>query len=142
MRKKTEIPTKELDEGKINIISIVDVSFVLVIFCMATMNLMLTAGINVLETRAGAAKGKTALSENVSIRLTKNQDVFVDNQKIDPADLFSVLAARIPDTKDKMVIITADDENTCDQVVGILDVSRKSGAKRLALMQNPASSGS
>ena len=141
MRKKREIANKELEDGKINIISIVDVSFVLVIFCMATMNLMLTAGINVLETRAGAASGKAALNENVAVKLTKDNRVFVDNQQINPTDLFRELAIKLPNTKDKMVIITADDENTCDQVVEILDISRKSGAKRLALMQNTVGKG-
>ena len=135
MRKKKRVPVKELGNGTINIISIVDVSFVLVIFCMTTMNLMLSAGINVLETRAGASSGKAALSENVSIKLTKENQIFVDNKQVDPINLFRELATKIPNTKDKMVIITADDENTCEQVVNILDVSRKSGAKRLALMQ-------
>jgi biopolymer transport protein ExbD len=140
MRKKKRIPAKELGEGTINIISIVDVSFVLVIFCMTTMNLMLSAGINVLETRAGAASGKAALSENVSIKLTKENKIFVDNQAVDQINLFRELATKLPNTKDKMVIITADDENTCEQVVDILDISRKSGAKRLALMQGSGSS--
>ena len=140
MRKKRQVVAKELGEGTINIISIVDVSFVLVIFCMTTMNLMLSAGINVLETKAGASRGKTALSENVSIKLTRQNKIYINNQAVDPINLFRELAMRIPQTKDKMVIITADSENTCEQVVDILDISRKSGAKRLALMQGAVSS--
>jgi|GEM_PF-3897677 len=139
MRKKKDLQNRELDEGKINIISIVDVSFVLVIFCMVTMNLVLTAGINVLETKAGAAKGKAALSENVSIKLTKDNKIFIDNKLVNPIDLFRELATKIPQTKDKMVIITADDENTCGQIVDLLDISKKSGARRLALMQGLSS---
>ena len=141
MRRKKKIPAKELEEGKINIISIVDVSFVLVIFCMCTMNLMLSAGINVMHTKAGASQGKAAVSENVSLKLTKENKIFLDNEQVDEQNLFRELALKLPRTKDKMVIITADDENTCEQVVELLDVSRKSGAKRLALMQNPASKG-
>ena len=135
MSKKRQVVAKELGEGTINIISIVDVSFVLVIFCMTTMNLMLSAGINVLQTKAGASSGKAALSENVSVKLTRDNKLYIDNQSVDPINLFRELAIRIPNTKDKMVIITADNENTCEQVVDILDISRKSGAKRLALMQ-------
>ncbi len=139
MSRKKHIPTKELDEGKINIISIVDVSFVLVIFCMCTMNLMLSAGINVMHTKAGASQGKAAVSENVSIKLTKDNKIFVNNELVDEQNLLRELSVKIPMSKDRMVIITADDENTCEQVVELLDVSRKSGAKRLALMQNPKS---
>jgi biopolymer transport protein ExbD len=135
MRKKKATHQKELAAGTINIISLVDVSFVLVIFCMATMSLVLTAGINVLETKAGAGKGKAALTENISIKMTKDNKIYLNNQPIDQYDLFRELSEKIPNTKDKMVIISADDENTCEQVVEILDISRKSGAKRLALMQ-------
>ncbi len=135
-RKKRDLKDRELGEGEINIISIVDVSFVLVIFCMVTMNLVLTAGINVLETKAGAATGKVTVKENISLTLTKDERILVDGQQVDRAHLFRELAVRLPKTKDKMVIITADNDNKCDNVVDILDISKKAGARRLALMNN------
>jgi biopolymer transport protein ExbD len=142
MRRKQGTSARELEQGEVNIIPIVDVSFCLVIFCLTTMNLMLTAGINVLESRAGASSGKAALSENISVRLTAENKIYVDNKEVPEYELFRELAVRIPKTKDGMVIITADERNTCEQVVDILDVSKKSGAKRLALMQNAPAVGS
>jgi len=137
MRRKRRANTdRELGEGEINIISIVDVSFVLVIFCMVTMSLVLTAGINVLETKAGAATGKATLSENISITLTKDDKILIDSQQVDPDKLFTELAKRLPGTKDKMVILTADENSKCEKVVDILDISKKAGAQRLALMNN------
>ena len=136
MRRNKEVPTRELEQGEVNIIPIVDVSFVLVIFCMVTMNLMLTAGINVLESKAGASSGKVALKENISINLTKEGKIYVDNKIVGSDKLFRELAILLPRTKDKMVIVTADDSNRCEEVVDILDISKKSGAKRLALMRD------
>jgi biopolymer transport protein ExbD len=141
--RKRDSKDRELDEGEVNIIPIVDVSFVLVIFCMVTMNLILTAGINVLETKAGAATGKATLKENISITLTKDDKILIDNQQVEPDNLFRELAERIPGTKDRMVILTADENSKCERVVDILDISKKSGAQRLALMNNtePAAAG-
>lgn len=135
-RRKLEAKDRELGEGEVNIISIVDVSFVLVIFCMVTMNLILTAGINVLETKAGAATGKVTLKENIAVTLTKDDKILVDGQQVGEDALFRELALKMPQTKDRMVIITADDKSRCEKVVDILDVSKKAGAHRLALMNN------
>jgi biopolymer transport protein ExbD len=136
MRRKRDLKDRDLAEGEINIISIVDVSFVLVIFCMVTMNLVLTSGINVLETKSGAATGKATMKENISIKLTQDNKIFIDDRQVEMSELPHELAISLPKTKDKMVIITADDNNRCEQVVDILDISKKSGAQRLALMNN------
>lgn len=136
MRKKGSTKDRPLADGEINIISIVDVSFVLVIFCMLTINLVLTAGINVLETKSGASKGKATVSENISIKLTEDNKVFLDGAQVEMSKLSGELALKLPKTKDKMVIITANDNNRCEQVVDILDLSKKAGALRLALMNN------
>jgi biopolymer transport protein ExbD len=136
MSRKRDLKDRDLAEGEINIISIVDVSFVLVIFCMVTMNLVLTSGINVLETKSGAATGKATMKENISIKLTQDNKIFLDDKQVEMIDLSHELVMALPKTKDKMVIITADDSNRCEQVVDILDISKKSGALRLALMNN------
>ena len=137
-RRRNESKDRELEVGTINIISIVDVSFVLVIFCMATMSLAMSAGINVLETKGGAGStGKTAVSENVTVRITNESIIYVDDKEVTHEELSRVLMKKIPNTEDKMVIIKADEENSCEQVVRLLDISRKCGAERLALMQNP-----
>ena len=66
MSKKYHSTVPELPLGEVNIIPIVDVSFCLVIFCLVAMNIMLTAGINVVHARAGAPAGR-------GVRLRKYQ---------------------------------------------------------------------
>jgi biopolymer transport protein ExbD len=134
MKKKQSVTNRELPVGEINIIPIVDVSFCLVIFCLVTMNIMLTAGINVLESRAGAGAGRTTMRENVSVTLTKDNRLLVDNKETAPQELFRQLALLLPKTKDSAVVLSADESATCEQVVDILDIAKKSGAKRLVLM--------
>jgi biopolymer transport protein ExbD len=100
------------------------------------MNIMLTAGINVMETKAGVSRGKAALKDNISLRLTKDDKIFLDNKEVEPNRLLPALAAVLPSTKDGMVIISADDDVRCEKVVDVLDMSKKCGARKLALMQN------
>jgi biopolymer transport protein ExbD len=139
MRRRANTPDRDLPIGEVNIIPIVDVSFCLVIFCMVTMNIMLTAGINVLESRGGASTGKASLQENIAVQLTRENKIFVNSKEVRYDELFRELAISLPKTKDKMVILTCDNSNSCEQVVNVLDISKKSGAERLALVQNPDS---
>jgi biopolymer transport protein ExbD len=131
---------KELPPGQVNIMSLVDVSFVLVIFCLAALNINVTSGINVMESKAGVTKAKAVLSENVSITLKSNGAIYINDKRVVDStyELMKQLSVLIPSTRDGMVIVKADDSNKCDQVVDILDIARKSGAKKLVLMRGVA----
>ncbi|MGA2090424.1 MAG: biopolymer transporter ExbD [Endomicrobiales bacterium] len=137
MKKTYNSAVSELPVGEINIIPIVDVSFCLVIFCLVAMNIMLTAGINVLEAKTGGQSAPIVAHDNVSVILTQDNKILLNNHEIAPVDLPGQLAALIPATKDKMVLVTAHESNTCEQVVNILDIAKKCGAQRLALVNNP-----
>lgn len=137
MSKKYHSTVPELPLGEVNIIPIVDVSFCLVIFCLVAMNIMLTAGINVVHARAGAPAGRASVSENILVTLTQDNRILVNNSEIPAADLSSRLAALLPATRDKMVLVRAQDTTRCEQVVDVLDTAKKSGAQRLVLMNNP-----
>jgi biopolymer transport protein ExbD len=137
MIKKNQSVINELPLGEINIIPIVDVSFCLVIFCLVAMNIMLTAGINVSGAKIGVRSGTAAGGENVSVILTQDNRILVNNHEVAPVDLAGRFLALLPATKDKMVTITAHESNRCEQVVDVLDLAKKCGAQRLVLMNNP-----
>lgn len=118
----------------INITPLVDVSLVLVIIFMAIAPFALSAGIKVLESRASAAVGKVSASENVSLRLYKDGKVTLNGQAVDPLLLGQRLAQALATSKDKMVLLSADDENKVGEVVEVLDLAKQSGAEKLAIM--------
>ncbi|MFC1501336.1 ExbD/TolR family protein [Elusimicrobiota bacterium] len=132
-RKKEE----SLALGDINVTAVVDISFSLVIFCMLSINLILTAGINVMESKIGASVGRTAAKQNISIKLTLDSEIFLNNEEIDIEDLSEELMELLPNTEDQMVMISADLDNTCEEVIDVLDIAKKAGAKKLTLMKNP-----
>lgn len=118
----------------INLTPLVDVSLVLVIIFMAIAPFALTAGIKVLESKAGAAKGKVSAAKNVSINLTRKGKLTVNGKKSEFGTLARLIGEELTKSKDKMVILTADDENRVGEVVLILDTAKQAGAKKIAIM--------
>ncbi len=120
---------------EINVTPLVDVCLVLVIIFMAIAPYGLQAGIKVLQSKSGAKVGKTSASQNVAIRLTKEGKITINGREVDFITLKPMLQAAIAKSKDKMVTVTADNENRVGQVVNLLDISKQSGAKKIAIMR-------
>ena len=120
----------------INLTPLVDVSLVLVIIFMAVAPFAIQSGIQVLESRSQMASGKVSASENVQVTLTEDGHLSVNSKPIDFAGLFVALQSALLQSKDRMVIVSADDKNRVGQVVTILDTARQAGAVKLAIMKN------
>lgn len=128
----------------INVTPLVDVCLVLVIIFMAVAPFAMTVGIKVLESRAKAAEGKASAEQNVTVKLTKEGVITINGAAVDPAQLQPLIVNALQKSKDKMVIISADETNRVGQVVEILDVAQLSGAQKLAILKNedaPAAKG-
>lgn len=120
----------------INLTPLVDVSLVLVIIFMAVAPFAVQAGIKVLESRAKAAEGKAALSENVQVVLKEDGTLTINGRKAALEALFASLQEALMSSKEKMVVITADDKNRVGQVVDILDAAKQAGALKLAILKH------
>lgn len=120
----------------INVTPLVDVSLVLVIIFMAIAPFGLQAGIKVLQSKSKTAVGKVSASQNVNVRIDKTGKVTVNGRETDFVLLHAVLQEALSKSKDKMVILTADEENLVGQVVNLLDSSKRAGAKKMAIMKN------
>lgn len=134
------VSTERADEPitGINVTPLVDICLVLVIIFMAIAPFALTAGIQVLESRAKTAEGKASASDNVQVKLDAAGVVTVNGAAVDSAALWQELLKALAKSKDKMVIVTADDTNKVGQVVGILDTARQAGALKVAIMKEAA----
>ena len=130
----TEHAVEEQVITEINVTPLVDVALVLVIIFMAVSPFMLQAGIQVTESKAGAAAGKASLSENVQITLTQENKILVNGKEILLPDLALSLKEAIPKSKDGLVTLQADKNNQVGQVVAVLDIAKQSGAKKVAIL--------
>lgn len=120
---------------EINLTPLVDVSLVLVIIFMAIAPFAMQAGIKVLESKAKAAVGKVSASSNVTVRLTQDGLLTVNDKPAAREALGGALAEELSKSTDKMVILTADDENRVGDVVYVLDTARQAGAGKIAILR-------
>ena len=138
-RSESRAHSSEHGEGEeaiteINVTPLVDVALVLVIIFMAVSPFMAQASLKVLESKEGAAKGKASLEENIQLSLTKEQKLLFNEKEIEIQTLAALLRQKLPDTKDGLVTIRADESNLVGQVVEILDIAKQSGAKKVAIV--------
>ncbi|MDE2039880.1 MAG: biopolymer transporter ExbD [Elusimicrobia bacterium] len=119
----------------INVTPLVDVCLVLVIIFMAVAPFAVTLGLKVLSARAKAATGKAAIDQNVSVRLSADGRITVDGAAVAPEGLPLALSRALSRSRDKMVVLTAADDNRVGQVVSILDQAQLSGALKLAILK-------
>ncbi len=122
----------------INVTPLVDVCLVLVIIFMAVAPFAVTMGIKVMESHGKvAATGKAGIEDNVAVRLTSAGKITVNGQEVGtPEALGQAIQQALTKSKDRMVVITADDANKVGQVVSILDAARQVGADKLAIMKS------
>lgn len=120
---------------EINVTPLVDVSLVLVIIFMAVAPFVLQAGIPVSSPKAGRALGLAAESENVTVTLSADGALSVSGEKTDWSNLAEVLRRRIAKSKDRLVMVSAEDENLVGQVVEIMDTAKQNGAQKIAILR-------
>ena len=118
----------------INVTPLVDVSLVLVIIFMAIAPFAMQSGIKVLESKAKAAVGKVSASENVSLRLSKDGVVTLNGKEVAREALAAAMGEALAASKDRMVTLSADDENFVGDVVSLLDAAKQAGAQKIAIM--------
>lgn len=121
---------------EINITPLVDVCLVLVIIFMAVAPMAMTVGIKVLESRAKASEGKVAADDNVQVQLTESGKLTVNGAVVELQELRQGLLSALSKSKDKMVILTADEKNRVGEVVTILDTAQQAGAQKLAILKS------
>ncbi|MCX5788297.1 MAG: biopolymer transporter ExbD [Elusimicrobia bacterium] len=131
---------QELEESitGINVTPLVDVCLVLVIIFMAVAPFAIQAGIKVLQSKSNAAQGKASASENVNAKLTAAGLLTVNGKPTTFEQLQQVLDEAVAASKDKMVIVSAEQKNKVREVVVILDTAKQAGAQKLAIVKEEA----
>ncbi|MFA6433343.1 MAG: biopolymer transporter ExbD [Elusimicrobiales bacterium] len=130
--------TSKSDEAitDINVTPLVDVSLVLVIIFMAVAPFAIQSGIKVLQSKASAQVGKVSLSESIQVKLNSAGEIKLNGAAVPALEFPARIAQALTASKDKFVIIKADDGNKVGEVVGLMDLSKQAGALKMALMKN------
>ena len=115
----------------INIAPFVDVILVLLIIFMATAPLIQRRAISVNVPKAAQAEPKATAT--VKVLFNEKKEVFLGEQKMAPEELGFQLSVMVRADPLVHVALLADQTIPYGEVVGILDIVRGAGVKKLAL---------
>jgi biopolymer transport protein ExbD len=71
--------------------------------------------------------------QGVTVTVTSDGEILVNEQLTDEANLFASLEAALEDSREKLVILRGDKKVLLGQAVNILDLAQQAGATGIAL---------
>jgi len=133
-RKSYSTETKPMTE--INLTSLVDVCLTLVIIFMVSYPLVMQSGIKV--STPSMQKARTQMEETelkAEITLKEDYAIQLNGKDIQPDYLADSLKSLMDASKNKMVVISAEENVLHDHVVAILDEAKQCGAEQLSIVK-------
>ena len=119
----------------INVTPLVDVGLVLVIIFMVTAPLFEQPTLTVNLPKATTKEGEE--KENITITLTSDGKMAVNEQEVAPKDLESALKKKLRHSDEKHVILRADKESLHGDLLMVMRMAKDLGAKSMAIATEP-----
>jgi len=130
------LPRQGYKRARIEIIPMIDtIFFLLVFFMVASLSMTLQTGMPVSLPRAQAAQ-REALTK-VTISLTADGGLYLDQQRIALDALEGALARRVRENPRVVVVLNADERVQHGRVVAAMDAAKRAGAARMAIATRP-----
>ncbi len=107
--------------SSVALISFADVIFLLLIFLLISSSFITHSGIKV--NLPGSSSQQNEFTRNVSLTLTSDDEIFVDNEKVSWEELPGVLNKRLIDDPEQVVVVRADQDVALKKVVRLLDLA-------------------
>jgi biopolymer transport protein ExbD/biopolymer transport protein TolR len=125
LRKKREAP-------RVDLTSMVDVVFLLLIFFMISTTFVETPGITVKLPESSSQQRKQEVKE-VKVYLSKDGRIYLDDEELDQAELRRRIAAYGAQAKTMTFLLLADKEALHGKVVALMDLAKETGFEKLAI---------
>ena len=122
------IKLKKKRISSIGLISFTDVIFLLLIFLLISSNFITHSGIKV--DLPGSNSQQNEFNKNISLTLTKSNEIFINNEIVSWAELPEVLNRKLIDDPEQVVVVRADETVELKNVVKLLDIAKLSGTNR------------
>ncbi len=127
-------PRTRSEATLINLTSLIDVVFLLLIFFMVSTSFALIRGIKVdLPT---TTTPQEEIEQNIVISITKEGKIYLDKTQISKTELVKTLERQIGKKK-SLVVINADKDTRHGMVVEVMDLAKQGGAGKLGILTTP-----
>jgi biopolymer transport protein ExbD len=135
MKRKSYI-AKNQTVSEINLTSLVDVCLTLVIIFMVSYPLVMQSGINVSTPSLQKAQSQIEETElKAEINLKADKTIELNGEEIAVEVFHDSLQALLDASKNKLVLISAEDSVLHDLVVAVLDEAKQCGAEQLSIVK-------
>ena len=119
----------------LDIAPLIDIVFLLLIFFMLTANFIINPGLTISLPNAQSATPQD--TENVFIFISMENEVYLDDLKVDVGDLQQLLKTKIEKYPEKKVILKADEQIDFGLAVKVMDIAKQAGSENFAIATNP-----
>ncbi len=122
------IKTRKKRISSLGLISFTDVIFLLLIFLLISSNFITHSGIKV--DLPGSNSQQNEFNKNISLTLTKNNEIFLNNEAVSWEELPEMLNRKLIEDPEQVVVVRADETVELRNVVKLLDIAKLSGTNR------------
>jgi biopolymer transport protein ExbD len=126
--------------AEINITPLTDVFLVLLIIFMVTSTAMVDmevaarTGVKVALPAANAAGPVTKKRSDPVLTVTKSNDLYLFNKKIDPANLEDEIRKALQEVGSETLLLRGDKNVMLGAAVDVMSIAKKAGAKNIAIL--------
>jgi biopolymer transport protein ExbD len=115
----------------INITSLIDVMFILLIFFMVTSSFIEQPGMKLELPQTQTSE--VARLENLAVYITSTGEIYLNDVLVERDSLAAALKSRYPQIEDKTLVLKADQAAEHGLVVRVMDTARAVGLKKMVI---------
>ncbi|MCB0422962.1 MAG: biopolymer transporter ExbD [Bdellovibrionales bacterium] len=116
---------QETEEASIDMSPLIDMVFILLIFFMVSTTFVKDMKLDL--SRPGASSAKPASTKSLRIHIDRFQNIYLNNEKIQPWTIQGKLRDQIRDNKSQSLLVITDEKVQVDRVIEVVDQARLAG---------------
>ena len=129
------IQMRNIRDTQFSMASMSDLVFLLLIFFMLTSTLVAPNAIKLLLPNSSS---KTMSKQTLTVYINKARDIYVEDRRVDPANLENVLYSQIRNEKSASVVLRSDKTVPVQDIVTVIDavneINRKNGTTHKVIL--------
>jgi biopolymer transport protein ExbD len=119
--------------SEINITPLTDIFLVLLIIFMVTSTVLNQSGIKVSLPKASDSTSSVQPDKGITVAVKSDGSIYLNEKRTSLETLTQDIAAALPLSKDKLVVLEGDEKILLGTAVLVMDRARKAGAQRFAI---------
>ncbi len=122
---------RQHDEAQVDLTSMLDVVFIMLIFFIVTSSFVRESGVEV--NRPQASHAVSQKKAGIFIAITAANDIYIDKKSVDVERVQPMLERMMTDHPETSLVIQADERAYNGTVVKVMDAAKGAGVNHIAL---------